>query len=79
MDTTDVCEIFIAMNEQGDWIVGTDAESATESMATDFGGAVCRMVAIRVHMNRPRIEQLADVVVPSEAVRDHATAVPAGE
>jgi tRNA(Ser,Leu) C12 N-acetylase TAN1 len=62
---TDVCEVFLAINEGGDWVVGTDTESVSESLANEYGAEISRIVAIRVHLNRPTVV-VADVEVPDD-------------
>lgn len=66
------CEIWIAMNEEGDWVVVTDgASEAHEKLNEDVGGNSCRVARVVVRM-RPPVdpddESAAEVEVPDEVV-----------
>jgi hypothetical protein len=60
------CEIFIAMNEDGDWIVETDESDALNKLSEDAGGYHARVVKLTVTMSPPKMTE-AKVVVPDEA------------
>jgi hypothetical protein len=60
------CEIFIAMNEDGDWIVETDESDALSKLAEDAGGYHARVVKLTVKMTPPKMTE-ATVDVPDEA------------
>jgi hypothetical protein len=60
------CEIRIAMNEDGDWVVCTADDNALEQLANEVGGALARVVAITVRMSPPVMTE-ASVTVPDAA------------
>jgi hypothetical protein len=60
------CEIYLAMNEDGDWIVETDESDALSKLADDVGGYHGRVVKIIVKMSPPVMTE-AEVTVPDEA------------
>ena len=65
MEKTTV-EIFIAMNEDGDFVVVKDESEALELLASDCGGYLARVVKITVNMAPPVMAE-AKVEVPDEA------------
>jgi hypothetical protein len=60
------CEIFIAMNEDGGWIVCTDDSEALSNLAESEGGYHARVVKLTVKMTPPAMTE-AEVDVPDEA------------
>lgn len=60
------CEIFIAMNEDGDWIVTDEESTALEKLAEDQGGYHARVVKLTVKMSPPVMTE-AEVEVSDEA------------
>jgi hypothetical protein len=60
------CEIFIAMNEDGDWVVVTDESEALSKLAEDEGGYHARVVKIIVNMAPPVMTEV-EVEVANEA------------
>jgi hypothetical protein len=60
------CEIFIAMNEDGGWIVGADESEALSALAESEGGYHARVVKITVKMAPPVMTEAA-IDVPDEA------------
>jgi hypothetical protein len=60
------CEIYVAMNEDGDWIVETDESEALSKLAEDCGGYHARVVKLTVKMAPPKMAE-AVVEVPDEA------------
>ena len=65
MEKTTV-EIWIAMNEDGDYVVVKDESEALEQLINDCGGYHCRIVKLAVTMAPPRATE-ATVDVPDEA------------
>jgi hypothetical protein len=65
MEKTTV-EIFIAMNEDGDFVVVKEESEALEQLASDCGGWHVRVVKITVKMSPPQATE-ATVDVPDEA------------
>ncbi len=59
-------EIFIAMNEDGDWIVTDEESGALEKLGEDVGGYQARVVKIIVEMSPPKMDE-ASVTVPDTA------------
>jgi hypothetical protein len=66
MATKVKCELFLAMNEDGDWSVNEDAQEASNSVAENSGGACIRTVQLLVTMAPPEIAEVP-VDVPDEA------------
>lgn len=61
------CEIWISMNEDGNWVVNADgAADAHEQLCQDIGGEQCRTVKVVVRMSPPA-EVECSVEVPDEA------------
>lgn len=60
------CEIFLAMNEEGEWIVTDLEEHALEKLAEDMGGYHARVVKLTVKMSPPVMSE-ATITVPDEA------------
>lgn len=60
------CEIFIAMNEDGGYVVTTDESEALERLAENEGGYHARVVKLTVKMTAPQMTE-AEVEVPNEA------------
>ena len=47
------CEIWIAMNEDGDWVVVQDESEALSQLAEQVGGYYARVAKVTVHMAPP--------------------------
>ena len=60
------CEIWIAMNEDGGWVVVTDESEALSTLGEDEGGYLGRVVKVTVKMAPPKMTE-ASVDVPDEA------------
>jgi hypothetical protein len=60
------CEIFLAMNEDGDWIVTDEESAALEKLAEDQGGYHARVIKVVIKMSPPAMTE-ATVDVPDEA------------
>lgn len=63
---TKECEIFIAMNEEGDWIVTTEESEALSDLAENQGGYHGRVVKVIVRMAPPAMPETA-VDIPDDA------------
>jgi hypothetical protein len=59
-------EVFIAMNEDGDWIVVADESEALTKLAEEVGGYQARVVKVAVKMAPPVMTE-AEIEVPDEA------------
>jgi hypothetical protein len=59
------CEIFICMNENGEFIVTTDGDEALNELMENFGATISRTVKLTVQMAAPVITE-ATVTVPDE-------------
>mgnify|MGYP001609688571 CR=1 FL=1 len=60
------CEIWIAMNEDGGWVVTNDEGDALTKLGEDEGGYAGRVVKVTVKMTRPVIDE-ATVTIPDTA------------
>jgi hypothetical protein len=60
------CEIFVAMNEEGDWVVVADESDALSKLAEDAGGYHARVVKITAKIAPPVMTEAA-VEVSNEA------------
>jgi hypothetical protein len=60
------CEIYLAMNEDKDWIVTDDESAALEKLAEDQGGYHARVVKVTVRMSPPVMAE-ATAEVPNDA------------
>jgi hypothetical protein len=59
-------EIFVCLNEEGDYVVATDADDALANCQESMGGQAFRTVKLMVTMAAPEIAAVA-VRVPDEA------------
>lgn len=59
-------EVFIAMNEDGGYIVTTDESEALSQLAEIEGGYHARVVKLTVRMAPPQMTE-AEIEVPDEA------------
>lgn len=59
-------EVFVSINEDGDYYVGTDASEASEGLTENVGGEMCRTVKLTLSITPPAITEVA-VDVPDEA------------
>jgi hypothetical protein len=59
-------EVWIAMNESGEYGLGIDAEEASENLTANLGGLSIRLVKIMVKMTPPTHVD-TDVNVPDAA------------
>jgi hypothetical protein len=60
------CSVFIAMNEDGDFVVVTDESDALMKLSEDVGGYCARIVKVVVKMTPPTVTETT-VNVPDEA------------
>lgn len=66
-ENKDTLEIFIAINESGDWEVSHDQETACTNLIENSGAMLIRVVSFFVQMRRPKPELGPDVVIPDNA------------
>jgi hypothetical protein len=59
-------EVWIAMNEDGDYVVGTDENEASERFDEQIGGFARRVAKLNVKMAPPVIEEI-EVDIPDTA------------
>ena len=59
-------EIFIAMNEDGGYVVSKDESDVLELLTENEGGWRARVVKLNVKMTPPQLDEV-NVVVPDEA------------
>lgn len=58
MDTKLVdVELFVAMNEEGDWVVVTEESEALTELGEQQGGYHARVVKVTVKMSPPRMDE----------------------
>jgi hypothetical protein len=67
-------EVWIAMNETGDYEVGSDEDSAIERWDENCGGISRRLVRLYVTISPPDVPSV-DVNVPDDAVHTVTTKV----
>jgi hypothetical protein len=60
------CEIFLAVNEDGDWIVANDESEALQKLGEDAGGYQARVVKVIVKVAPPVMTEVA-IEVADEA------------
>ena len=60
------CEFFLAMNEDGGWIVTNDESDALPNLAENEGGWHARVVKLVVKMTPPQAQEIT-VTVPDTA------------
>jgi hypothetical protein len=61
-------EVFVAINEDGDWAADSEAEVARDQMFENFGGYACRIVKLKLLVTPPSFEEpIATIDVPDEA------------
>jgi hypothetical protein len=63
MGTVVTCEILIAMNEDGDYVVVTEESEALSKLAEYCGGYHARVVKLNVTMTPPAMT-VANIAVP---------------
>jgi hypothetical protein len=59
-------EVWIAMNEDGEYVVAKDEDDAVDLFNDECGGISRRMIRLRVTMAPPEVAEI-DVDVPHEA------------
>jgi hypothetical protein len=72
MNKIDV-ELYIAMNEDGGWIVTNDESDTIGTLAENEGGNLARVVKVTVKMTPPTLDE-ATVDIPDSAGSVEATA-----
>ena len=65
-DVPNIIEVWIAMNEDGDYEVAKDEDDVVDLWNENVGGLSRRLVRLRVTMSAPAVTE-ADVNVPEEA------------
>lgn len=61
------CEIYLAINEDGDFEVRSEGESeATEALVENYGGTMVRVVKITAFVTAPKLTE-AEIDVSDEA------------
>jgi hypothetical protein len=67
-------EIWICMNEEGEYEIGTSSEDAATNLLENHGAFAMRTVCMNVMMAKPELQEI-EVTVPDEA-GDTVTVVP---
>jgi hypothetical protein len=65
-DSKVLAEVYIAMNEEGEFEVGTTEEEASQRLVENTSGYSCRLVKINAEMTPPAPIE-ADVDISDEA------------
>jgi hypothetical protein len=61
-------EVFVAINEDGDFGAGNSDETAKEQLDNDHGGYVCRIIKLKLLITPPAYEEpIATINVPDQA------------
>jgi hypothetical protein len=63
---SDPIEVWIVMNEDGDYEVGPDQDTAVERFDESKAGSMRRLVQLKVSMSAPSVTEV-DVALPDEA------------
>ncbi len=63
---SDVIEVWIAMNESGEYEAGPDEDTAIERFDDTVSGSMRRLVRLKVTITPPAVTEV-DVTVPDEA------------
>lgn len=67
MSTIVDVDVYIAMNEEGDWIVTSDESKALSELGEHQGGYHARVVKISISMSPPVMTEMDKVAVPDDA------------
>lgn len=59
------CEIYLAMNEDGGWVVTHEESEALSDLGENVGGYCARVVKLTVAMTPPKMTE-ATIDVPDE-------------
>jgi hypothetical protein len=61
-------ELFVAMNEEGDYEAAAEAEVARDSLNENSGGHCCRIVKLVLKMSPPAYDKpVAEITIPDTA------------
>jgi hypothetical protein len=60
------CEVYLAMNEDGGWIVTNDESDALTQLSENEGGYQARVVKVTVKMTPPKMTE-ATVTIADDA------------
>ena len=63
---TKTLEVFLAVDDDGDWYAGTDANEAVDRYNEAFGAKHLRVVKLNVTLTLPEPTEV-DVTIPDEA------------
>jgi hypothetical protein len=59
--------VYVAMNEDADYEVGTTEDEATERLSDNIGGRLGRVVRLVVRMSPPKAEDAGEVTITDTA------------
>lgn len=69
MSEKKTCEIYLAINEEGDYSVHVDADGVAEQMNEDCGGACRRVIKLIVNVTPPTLDEVEiDVIETAGAI-----------
>ena len=77
--TKKTIEIFIAINEDGDYETGIDDSDAHDRLEENWGGASVRIVKLKVTMSPPQVIEGPTVTVPDDACKTIEAEAETGE
>jgi hypothetical protein len=58
-------EIYVAMNEDGDFRASDDYDAAVDNLSEDCGGYMRRVVKLTVSMSAPKMDEASVLVADS--------------
>jgi hypothetical protein len=61
-------EVYVAMNEDGDYVAGNDFGDTVDHLANSHGGLLARVVKLKVTMSPPKVEE-DSLTIPDDAGR----------
>jgi hypothetical protein len=62
----DEFEVWVCVNEEGEYAVGKDAEDATNGVLENHGATALRTICLKAMIARPEVTTI-EVTVPDEA------------
>lgn len=62
-------ELWVAMNEHGDWVVVTEESDALNELAAERGGSVARLIKVSLDMTAPTIDEVNVTVADKVGTR----------
>jgi len=63
---TKTLEVFLAVDADGDWYAGGEAETAVDNYNDNYSSQILRVVKINVTLTLPEVQE-ASVTIPDDA------------